>query len=266
MLKFLIGLTSLISISLSAQTYITVGKNKVSIKEFNDRYNFVSKNSLKPPTKDQFTEDIVRLNIGLQEAKKYKLEKDPLVIQQIEQVLYAAMIEKAIGKKVEKIKVSDNEMKSYYKNAPELRISHILVELPPKATSSQIAAAKKRADGLLKDIKRSKKPFAELAALYSDDFSTKRNGGDIGWTNKLTLHPAIYNTALKLSVGSISGVVRTNFGFHIVKLVDKNKYENANKRILRQTVFDEKRNKLFDSYFNKLKSKYPVSVNKNLLK
>ncbi len=265
LLKFRDGLLLVLILftpMLYAETVAIVGKRKISQKEFNKKYAQVRKQAvINPPSKEVFLEDLVRYEIGLQEAKKQKIEISPLVQERINQLLYQSLVEKEIGKKVESIKVTESEMKNYYKKNPELRTSHILIEIKVGANKKQRAAARKRAEEILKEVKRSKRPFEELVALYTDDIATKRSGGDIGWQSRLTIDPKYYDAAMKLKVGKVgNGLVETLYGFHIIKLTGKNPYEKANKRHLRQVVFDIKRKKVFDAYFAKVKGKYSVKT------
>ncbi|MCB0347414.1 MAG: peptidylprolyl isomerase [Bdellovibrionales bacterium] len=244
-----------------AQNVATVGKVSISAKEFEQKYKEVQQKSVvNVPSKQVFLEDLVRYEMGLQEAKAQNMEKDPQVQERYDQLLYQALIEKQIGKRVSQIKVSEDDMRNYYKSNPELRTSHILIEIPPKASSDQRAQAKKRAMEIYEEVKKSKKSFEELVAIYTDDATTKRSGGDIGWQSRLTITPEYYEAAYKLKVGQVYGLVETLFGFHILKLTGRNPYEKANKRHLRQVVFDVKRKQIFDSYFAGLKKKYPVKM------
>lgn len=257
---------SLLGSQANAQVLATVGNTKITLKEFNKKYSKILESAIHPPTKGAYLEDLIRLEVGLQEARKKKLQNDPLVKDRYNQILYAALVEQAIGKTVEKIKITESDMKKYYNRSPELRTSHILVQVPENATAAQKKEAKARAQKILKEVLASKKSFAELVALYSDDQSTKRNGGDIGWQSRLTIVPQYYDAAMKMKKGRVHNrVVATKFGFHIVKLVDKNPYQKANKRHLRQVIFDQKRNEIFNKYFSSLKKRYKISINKKLL-
>ena len=156
-------------------------------------------------------------------------------------------------------------MQNYYSANPELRTSHILIELKPNANQQEHAAAKKRALEIHAEVKKSKRPFEELVALYTDDLITKKTGGDTGWQTPLTIVPEYYAGAAKLKIGQISPLIETKYGFHIVKLTGKNAYKDADKRVIRSAVMDQKKKKIFDNYFSKLKTKYSVKVNKGLI-
>jgi peptidyl-prolyl cis-trans isomerase C/peptidyl-prolyl cis-trans isomerase D len=242
-----------------------VGSKKITVEEFNRKLNDVKSQTLNPPTKSQFLEDLVRYEIGLQEAEKRGFEKDPIVQERMKQELYKALLEKELGEKVQKISVSDKEMQEYYKKNPELRTSHILIEFKPGSTGEQKTEAKKRATEIYEEVKKSKRPFEELVKLYSDDPLSKQAGGDVGWQSRMTLVPAYYDAAYSMKIGEIKGLIETQFGYHIIKLTERHSYENANKRQLRAAVFDEKRRMTFNEYFEKIKKNYSIKTNPKLI-
>lgn len=250
-----------------AQTLSTVGKSKISLKEFKEKYKEVREKSfVNVPSEKEFLQELVRYEIGVQEAKRLNLQKDPIVVERMNQLLYQFLLEKQLGESISKIKVTESDMKSYYRSNPELRTSHILIEIPPNANSAQKAAARKRANDIYAEVKKSKKSFEELVNLYTDDSITKRSGGDVGWHTRLTITPEYYNAAKKMKLNQIFGLVETIYGYHIIKLTGKNTYQKANKRQLRQIVFEIKRKEIFDRYFANLRKKYPVKINDKLLK
>jgi parvulin-like peptidyl-prolyl isomerase len=244
----------------------TVGGKNITLKDFNEKYDDVQKQTVNPPTKELFLEDLVRYEMGVQEAEKRGLAQDPIVKERVRQELYKGLLEKDIGAKIKDIKVNENEMKAYYQRNPELRTSHILIEFKPEATDQQKQAAKQRAQEIYAEVQKSKRPFEELVALYTDDVLSKKNGGDIGWQTGLTIVPPYYDAALRMKVGEVKGLVETPFGYHIIKLTGRHAYADADKRKMRAAVFDEKRKVIFDDYFARLKKQYPVHINKSALK
>ena len=242
-----------------------VGNKKITLSEFDRKYKEV-KGAINPPSKEQFLEDLVRYEIGLQEAYKEHFDKDPIAQERMQQELYKALLEKALSPRVEKIAVNEKDMKAYYKNHPEVRASHILIEVSTSANAQQRESAKKRALEIYAEVKKSKRPFEELVKLYSDDVLSKQAGGDVGWQSSATILPAYYNTLMHMKVGEITGLVETPFGLHIVKLTGINSYENADKRRIRMAVFDEKRKELFNEYFTAVKKGYVIKVNAKLIK
>ncbi|MEQ1878081.1 MAG: peptidylprolyl isomerase [Bdellovibrionia bacterium] len=252
--------------AMSETVVATVGDQKITLDEFNKRYNEVRSLVPNPPPKEVFLEDLIRYKLGLLEADKKKIKDEPIVQERIRQEIYKGLLEKELGDKINAIKISEDDMKGFYKDNPEVRTSHILIEIKPGASPEERATAKKRAGEILSEVKSSKKPFEELVNLYTDDVSTKTVGGDIGWQTRVTVAPAFYDSALKLKLGEVSSLIETEFGFHIIKLTGRNSYQKANKRKLRAAVFDEKKKEVFDKYFSGLKTTYKIQVTKSALK
>lgn len=263
---FLLCLAVVLSPMAWAQTVATVGSKKITLQEFKQRLDEVKRQAINPPPPELFLEDLVRYEVGVQEAEKQKLQDDPIVKEQIRQAMYKVLVERAIGDKVNAIKVNDQELQKFYASNPELRTSHILIEVKPNATPEERAIAEKRAKEILAEVKKSKRPFEDLVKLYSDDSLSKNNGGDLGYQSKVTLVPTYYDAVQKMKVGDISNLIETNYGFHIVKFTGKRAYEQANKRQIRAAVFDEKRKEIFDNYFANLKKSYKIETNKSLVK
>lgn len=97
------------------------------------------------------------------------------------------------------------------------RISHILISLPSQAKEAEVQAAKARAEDLLKKI-HAGADFAALAKKYSDDTASAKKGGDLGEVAPGVLPPPLQAAAFALKPDQVSEPVRTNFGFHLVKL------------------------------------------------
>ncbi len=251
--------------SAKEEVVATVGSKKITLEDFNKKYDQVRSRAFNPPSKAQFLEEIVRYEIGLQEAEKRGLEKDPTVIDRMKQELYKSLLEKELGAKADKITISDKEMAEYYKKNPEIRVSYILIEVKPGATAEQKAEAKKRANEIYDEVKKSKRPFEELVKLYSDDPFNKQTGGDAGWQGRVTLPPPVYEAILPMKVGEIKGLVEVPFGYQILKVTGRRAYENASKSAIRTAVFNEKRLVLFNEFFDKIKKGYSIKTNPKLI-
>ena len=263
-----IGITLMVIADARASNPVvaTVGSKQITLKEFKQKYGDVLKQTINPPSKEVFLEDLVRYEMGIQEATKRGLSEDPIVKERMRQEIYKGLIERELGKKVSEIKVSESEMKAFYAKHPEIRSSHILIEFKAGATPEQKEGARKRAEEIYEEVRKSKRPFEENVALYSDDSLSKKSGGDVGWQSGVTLVPNFYNTLLKMKIGEVKGLVETQYGFHIVKVTGRRSYSDANKRQLRAAVFDEKRKNIFDNYFAKLKKQYKIDLNTSQLK
>lgn len=270
MSKFLLifGLAVFATTPSQAKVIAQEGDIKITDSEFDESYQKAIQNSLaldRPPTKKEHLEDMVRYRIGLAEAKKENIEKNPIIRKSLDLELYKGLIELKLAKDVEKIKVSDAEMKAHYLQNPEMRSSHILISYPIGASKKQIQEAKNRANKIYKDVISGKKKWSVYVRMYTDDRTTKTIAGDISYQSSRTIQPRYYNAMKKLKMGAISPPVQTLYGFHIIKKTGQRSYERANKDALKIAVFDKKRFKIFDKYFERLKRKYKVSVDPNFI-
>ena len=124
------------------------------------------------------------------------------------------------------ITVSDQDLQDYYKanikryTVPEeRRASHILIKVDADALAAEREKAKAKAEGLLADLKKNPGAFAELARKFSDDPGSAEKGGDLDFFGRggLAAKP-LEDAAFALEPGEISGLVKSDFGYHIVKL------------------------------------------------
>ncbi len=123
-------------------------------------------------------------------------------------------------------KFGDKELLEFYqKNIDRYRSNelyrpgHILFLIPKEATPEEVSQIRKKCEKVLEKIKRGE-DFGEMALLYSEDASSK-DRGDLGYFKKGELLPAFEKEALRLRVGEVSGIIRTEHGFHIIKLLDR---------------------------------------------
>ncbi|RLB41009.1 MAG: hypothetical protein DRH12_09230 [Deltaproteobacteria bacterium] len=125
----------------------------------------------------------------------------------------------------DKVKITDEEIREYYEDnlasfrvKRQIKARHILFRLPPDATKEQEKKVRKKAEEVLKEA-RAGKDFAELAKKYSEG-PTKSKGGDLGYFSKGMMVKPFEDAAFKLKKGEISDLVRTRFGYHIIKVED----------------------------------------------
>lgn len=121
--------------------------------------------------------------------------------------------------------VSDEEVKAHYQSradrykAGETRhASHILIQVAQDAPEAAVKVAKTRADELLGQIRKAPGDFAKLATQNSQDPGSAGNGGDLGWFGRGSMVKGFEDAAFALKEGQISDVVRSDFGFHIIRL------------------------------------------------
>jgi peptidyl-prolyl cis-trans isomerase SurA len=148
-----------------------------------------------------------------------------------------------------------------YRTKESYRASHILLHVRKEAAPAEVRETQKKCQAVLERIKGGA-DFAEMAVLYSDDASAK-GGGDIGFFTKGELLPSFEHEALRLQVGETSGVVRTQFGFHIIKLTERRSgvppFEEIRKKV--ETDYYEKESETaFTKYLSTLKEKAIIEI------
>jgi len=108
---------------------------------------------------------------------------------------------------------------SQYQVPESRRASHILISVPQNATEAQREAARKKAEEILAEVRKAPQRFAELAKKYSQDPGSAQKGGDLGLFSRGMMVKPFEDAAFGLAkVGDISGVVKSDFGYHIIEL------------------------------------------------
>lgn len=120
----------------------------------------------------------------------------------------------------EDLRRSYEENKARYTTPEERRASHILIKTESGASAEQKKAARAKAEGLLAQLKQNPSLFAELARKNSDDPGSAATGGDLDFFGRGAMVKAFDETAFKLKKGELSGIVETEFGYHIILLTD----------------------------------------------
>jgi peptidyl-prolyl cis-trans isomerase C len=122
--------------------------------------------------------------------------------------------------------VSAEDVKKFYDENPQhfeqpeqVKASHILVKVDPAATPEAKAEAKKKIEGILKQVKEGG-DFAALAKEHSDCPSAAQ-GGDLGAFGRGQMVKEFEETAFSMKPGEVSGIVETQFGYHIIKVTEK---------------------------------------------
>ncbi len=145
-----------------------------------------------------------------------------------QQTLSEMRIEKLLKDEVEtKVSVGQKELDEFYKGNPEqfkqderVRASHILFTVAADADAKTKDAARAKAADILKQIK-SGQDFAALAQKHSQDPGTAPAGGDLNFFGRGQMVPAFEEAAFALKPGEVSGVVESPFGFHVIKLTER---------------------------------------------
>ena len=149
---------------------------------------------------------------------------------------------------VEKVKVTDAEVQKYYDthkkefvHGEQVRASHILIsanllemirtlkEKNPDMTPTemnaeiekQMAKQKEKAEAILAEVKKNPDNFAKIASQKSDDKGSAERGGELGFFTKEAMVPEFSKAAFSMKPNTISDLIQTNYGYHIIKVTDR---------------------------------------------
>ena len=164
----------------------------------------------------------VKLDPGQAKAY-YSAHPDEFTTPERVRVQYVVLSADELAKDVT---VTEAELKAAYAAHPERykadeqrRASHILIQVPKDAKPAVREAALKKAEKILAEVRKSPDRFAELAKKYSQDLGSASQGGDLGYFDQSGMDKDFAKAAFSLKkVGDISGVVKTQYGYDIIKL------------------------------------------------
>jgi len=171
------------------------------------------------------------------------------------------------SKVVKDIQVTEAEAKKYYdehtdqfKQAEQVKASHILIQVAPDASDEKKAEAKKKIAAVQEKLKKGE-DFAAVAKESSEGPS-KSKGGDLGFFQRGQMDPTFEETAFALEPGKVSDVVETRFGYHIIK-VDEKKPETTlafsdEKDKIEQFLKQQKTREKIEGYLEDLRKKAKI--------
>jgi len=214
----------------------------------NFKKQFKSEEDYNKQMKDlNYTDDVLKSQI-----KKTK------IIQQL--------IEKNV---ISAISIPEVDLKSYFDSHPDefkrperLRARHILVKVDANASETDKAAARKKIEGIQEQLKKDG-DFTKLATENSDCPSSK-NGGDLGFFTRGQMVKPFEDAAFALEPGGTSGIVETQFGYHIIRLEDKEAPVTQTfdqvKEELQQKIKQEKIRDALKAYIESIKNKGKIEI------
>ena len=217
-----------------------------------------------PEGKKEMLDTMVVRELIMQQAQKDGIDKSPAVAAKLEDLKKRVIVEAFLKKKVEEsANVSDAELQAFYKKnedkfktGDQIRASHILV----------------KTEGEAKEIEKQLKAgasFEDLAKKHSIDGAAAK-GGDLGWFGKGSMLPDFEKVAFGLKEGETSGIVKTKFGYHIIKATGKRpagarSFEEVKDQI-KAAIAPEKQQETFKKLKEDLKKDAKLSIKEDALK
>src|SRR5439155_13182507 len=149
-----------------------------------------------------------------------------------------------------------------FKQDESVRASHILIRVDEKADAATRKKARAEIDAVLKQAKAGA-DFAKLAQQHSQDGSAAQ-GGDLNYFSKGQMVPEFDKVAFALKPGQLSGVVTTQFGYHVIKVTDHKPgrvvpFEESSQQI-KQFLTEQKKQQHSDAFIEGLKKKSKIEV------
>jgi peptidyl-prolyl cis-trans isomerase C len=235
----------------------------ITLGEFNQLWEEVPEDYKLQLDKSMVLDQMISEKLLIQEAKNMGLEEDNDVLEQIkkmaEQILVQALIEREI---LDKIKVNDEEVLEYYElnkdsftEKEQVYLYNILIE------------TEEEAQDVLEQLKAGG-DFSEIAIEKSTGPSAVQ-GGDLGYLTRGTIIPEIEEVVFTLELEELSEIIKTDFGFHILKITEKKpetvKTLEEVKEDIIQTLLPDKQKEAFENLLEELKSKSEIEINEEVL-
>lgn len=175
-------------------------------------------------------------------AQYYEANKGRLTHPEQVRIDYVELSAEAIANRIQPeeqdLRKLYDEQSGAFTTEEQRRASHILVQVPEGADEKIGAAAREKAEKLLQRV-RSGESFENLAKELSDDTVSAKEGGDLGFFGKGVMVPEFEQAAFAMQKGEVSDLVKSPFGFHIIKLTDikpggKKSFEEARPELIKQ--------------------------------
>ncbi len=168
------------------------------------------------------------------------------------------------------IEPTDQELAAYleehrdeYDTPEQVHARHILIRVAENASETEIAQAKKQIEDIKKELENGA-DFAELAKKYSQDPGSAPNGGDLGFFSRGQMVQEFEDAAFALEPGQISDPVRTQFGFHLIKVEEKKPAQHPELAQVRERVLKDyieaERDRRFNEFYNDLKARAKIFI------
>lgn len=201
-------------------------------------------------------EQLIAQRLFLAEAKRNMFEYEPAFKQQLSVLKDELLYQYAVSKVFERVKVSDEEVRKFFDEHPDQFVGQNTV-----SASHILLSDETQANELLTKIKANEISFEDAAKQYSSCPSSAK-GGYLGEFGPGQMVPEFDEACFTMEVGEIKGPVKTQFGYHLIRLDSKNDAKpatfNEAKSAIIAHLTNEKRQQAYQSKINQLKIMFPV--------
>lgn len=209
------------------------------------------------PSEDAFTQTLTQQSMTVEQLRE-DARSDMRVAKMLE-----AEVNTSVAVKPEDVSAFYEQNPDKFKQGERVRASHILIRTSEGADATTKQEARAKAADVLKQVKGGK-DFGELAKEYSQDPGSAANGGDLGYFAQGQMVPPFEQAAFALAPGAVSEVVETPFGFHVIKVADKQAARSVPldevKPQIEQFLQNQQRQQKTDAFINSLKAKGKVEI------
>jgi len=219
---FLFAIIALISVANSfaqkGKTLMTIGKTEISSDEFMHIYSKNNSSDFDKKTIDEYIELFVNFKLKVIEAERLKL--DTAATFRNELAGYREQLAKPYLTESEKAEQLMKE--AYGRSSSEVKIDHIFIKVSSSASEKDVTLAKNKAMSVIKRLNGGEE-YEKVVLATSDDKGASKNKGHLWFMPLSKLPYPIQNYASSAQFNKFSEPIRTKFGFHIVRLVEKRK-------------------------------------------
>lgn len=219
----------------------------------------VKKERVKVDNKD-IDAELKTLKEGFPSEEEYKaqLKASNLTEKKLREMIREKLAIDALQAKKSTYTVTDEDIVRSYE---QVKASHILIE--PVGTERNFELAKQQAEKVLAEIKGGK-TFADMAKKYSKDPGSKDKGGDLGFFSRDTMVKEFSEAAFSLAVGQISEPVKTDYGYHIIKVTGRKEAKGEEfekeKENIRTSLQEQKGTEQLQTWFEQVRSKARIDI------
>lgn len=209
-----------------------VGREKITLKEFKDRFisNFRSEENAKHQSMEEREKTLRTMAVELakyQEALSLGIDKKPDVARSVDQIARRKALDLLYQEKVINAVITDAAAKHFYDQASdEIKARHILLKTPPSdSLTADTIRIKARIDSIKKAISNGL-DFKAAAKMFSDDATSAADSGNLDWFQWGRMVDEFQEAAWSGKPGQVIGPVRTNYGYHLIKIEDRRPLQN----------------------------------------